>query len=167
MTPCKISRLDEQTLQISQIDPLLGELLRRVVTSADPTGSAAAQERLFSKPSEDPEESGFIEDWQEYVKPELRHLFQSALEVISGDLGRMRAESSAGGSTLTIPMSHVENWIHGLNQARLALSARHAFTEEDMDRILPLAGDPHSLALLQVRFYGILQELFLQELDDD
>jgi len=163
----QISRLDEQTLQISQLDPLLGELLHRVVASADPTGSAAAQERLFSKPSEDPEESGFIEDWQEYVKPELRHLFQSALEVISGDLGRMRAEGSEGGSTLTIPMSHVESWIHGLNQARLALSARHAFTEEDMDRILPLAGDPHSLALLQVRFYGILQELFLQELDDD
>jgi hypothetical protein len=163
----QISRLDGETLQISQLDPLLGELLRRVVAGADPTGSAAAQERLFSKPSEDPEEAAFFEDWREYVEPELRHIFQSALEVIDGDLVTMRAEGAGGGSTLTIPMTHLESWIHGLNQARLALSARHAFTEEDMDRILPLAGDPQSLALLQVRFYGILQELFLQELDSD
>jgi hypothetical protein len=163
----QISRVDGQTLQISQLDPLLGELLRRVVASADPAGSAAAQERLFSKPSDDPEETAFFEDWQEYVAPELRHIFQSALEVINGDLVTMRAEGADGGSTLTIPMNHVESWIHGLNQARLALSARHAFTEADMDRILPLAGDPQSLALLQVRFYGILQELFLQELDVD
>ena len=163
----QISRLDGQTLQISQLDPLLGELLRRVVASADPAGSATAQERLFSKPSDDPEETTLIEDWREYVEPELRHIFQSALEVIDGDLMKMRAEGASGGSTLTIPMIHLESWIHGLNQARLALSARHAFTEDDMDRILPLGGDPHSLALLQVRFYGILQELFLQELDAD
>ena len=163
----QISRIDGQTLQISQLDPLLGELLQRIVASADPTGSAAAEERLFSKPSDDPLESGFFEDWREYVEPGLRHIFQSALEVIAGDLVKMQAAGGAGASRLTIPMDHVESWIHGLNQARLALSARHAFSEEDMDRILPLAGDPHSLALLQVRFYGILQELFLQELDAD
>jgi hypothetical protein len=163
----QISRIDGQTLQISQLDPLLGELLHRVVASADPAGSEAARDRLFSKPSDDPEEATFFEDWQEYVEPELRHIFQSALEVISRDLVTMEKAKGDGGSTLTIPMNHVESWIHGLNQARLALSARHAFTEEDMDRILPLAGDPQSLALLQVRFYGILQELFLQELDDD
>jgi Domain of unknown function (DUF2017) len=163
----QISRIDGQTLRISHLDPLLGELLQRVVTSADPTGSEAAQERLFSKPTDDPEESGFVEDWREYVQPELRHIFESALEVINGDLVTMRAEEGGGGRTLTIPINHVESWIHGLNQARLALSARHAFSEEDMERILPLAGDPHSLALLQVRFYGILQELFLQELDGD
>ncbi len=161
----QISRIDGETLRISQLDPLLGELLQRVVASANPAGNAAAQERLFSKPSDDPEESAFIEDWQEYIHPDLRHIFQSALEVIHGDLGTLRVEGAAGGSTLTIPVNHLESWIHGLNQARLALSARHAFTEQDMDRILPLAGDPQSLALLQVRFYGILQELFLQELD--
>ena len=77
----------------------------------------------------------------------------------------MRTEETDGVSALAIPIKHLESWIHGLNQARLALAARHSFTEEDMDRILPLAGDPHSLALLQVRFYGILQELFLQELE--
>jgi hypothetical protein len=161
----QISRVDGQTLQISQLDPLLRELLQRIVASADPSGSAAAEQRLFSRPSDDPEESALIEDWREYVEPELRRIFQSDLEVIDGDLTTLREESPEGGSELTIPLSHLESWVHGLNQARLALSARHAFTEEDMDRILPLAGDPRSLALLQVRFYVILQEFFLQELD--
>jgi hypothetical protein len=163
----QISRINGKSLQISQLDPLLVELLQRIVASADPSGSEAAEQRLFSKPSEDPEESTLYEDWREYVEPELRHIFQSALDVISGDLVTLKEDSPKAGSTLTIPMNHVESWIHGLNQARLALSARYAFTEEDMDRILPLAGDPHSLALLQVRFYGILQELFLQELDSE
>ena len=163
----EITRIDGNALRISQLDPLLRELLERIVSSADPSGSEAAQERLFSKPTEDAGEAGFAEDWREYVAPELRQLFQSSLEVIAGDLGAMQPGEAEGESVLTIPLGHLENWIHGLNQARLALAARHSITEDDMDRILPLSGDPHALALLQIRFYGILQELFLQEVDEE
>jgi hypothetical protein len=163
----EITRLDNQTLRISQLDPLLRELLERIVSSADATGSEAAQERLFSKPADDAEEAGFVEDWREYVEPGLRQHFQSSLEVIAGDLSSMQPGEAEGESVLLISREHLERWIHGLNQARLALAARHSITEEDMDRILPLSGDPHALALLQIRFYGILQELFLQELDEE
>lgn len=162
----EITRIDGQTLRISQLDPLLRELLERIVASADPAGSEAAEARLFSKPTRDEAETDFVEDWREYVEPELRQIFQTSLQVIADDLRALEAGDTEGESVLEIPVSHLESWIHGLNQARLALSARHGFTEDDMDRVLPLSGDPRALALLQIRFYGILQELFLQELEE-
>jgi hypothetical protein len=163
----QISRPDEETVLLSQLDQMLAELLRRVVRSADPSGSEAARNRLFSAPTEDTGEAEFAEDWRNYVEPELRQLFQSSLEVIEGDVKALRLNRKAGEATLVIPVNHLESWIHGLNQARLALTARHDFDEKDMDRVVPLIGDERSFALLQVRFYGILQELFLRELEND
>ena len=152
---------------LTQLDQLLSELLRRVVRSADPTGSEAAHARLFSAPSLDAGEAEFVEDWRSYVEPELQHLFQSALEIIERDLKTLRMDHQLGEAKLTIPVGHLESWIHGLNQARLTLAARHDFREKEMDRALSFAGDERSYALLQMRFYGILQELFLRELESE
>jgi hypothetical protein len=163
----EISRPDEKNVLLSQLDQLLSELLRRIVCGADPSGNEAARNRLFSAPSQDAGEAELIEDWRSYVEPELQRLFQSSLEVIERDVKTLRTDKKSGVATLTIPVGHLEAWIHGLNQARLALAARYAFDENDLDRILPLSGDDRSYALLQVRFYGILQELFLRELEGD
>jgi hypothetical protein len=163
----QITRPDEKTVLLSRLDALLSELLRRVPQSADPGDNAAARERLFSAPTHDRKEKEFLSDWSDYIEPELAKLFLSSLEVIERDLKRLRIDKVTGEATLSLAASHLEAWIHGLNQARLALSARYDFTDEDMDRSLPIGGDPRALALLQVRFYGILQELFLRELEGD
>jgi hypothetical protein len=63
-------------------------------------------------------------------------------------------------------VKHLEAWIHALNQARLALSARFGFTERDMEDAIPIEGDQRALALFQVHFYGFLQECFLRQLED-
>ena len=152
---------------LSQLDQLLSELLRRVVRSADPSGSEAAHARLFSAPTHDASEAEMAEDWRRYVEPELAQLFQSALEIIEGDVKALRMDHKAGEAKLSIPVSHLESWIHGLNQARLTLAARYDFKEKEMDRVLPVTGDERAFALLQIRFYGILQEFFLRELEAD
>jgi len=161
----QITRPDEKTVLLSRLDPLLIELLRRIPKSADPGDSAAARKRLFSAPSHDPAETGLTEDWREYVEPELQRLFLSAIEMVEGDLKTLRFDPPDGEGALPIPTSHLESWVHGLNQARLALAARHDFSEEEMEDSLPLDGSPRALALLQIRFYGFLQELFLRELE--
>ena len=163
----QITRPDEKHVLLSQIDPLLAELLRRIPASADPADSDAARTRLFSPPTEDAGETELLEDWQLYITPELEQLFQSALEVVQGDLRKLHTDAAAGEAQLTLPLAHLEKWIHSLNQARLAIAARHGFEEEDMQDALPLAADPRSLALFQMRFYGFLQELFLRELEED
>ena len=163
----QITRPDEKTVLLSHLDALLSELLRQVPQSADPGDNAAARARLFSLPTHDKAEGEMLEDWREYVEPELAKLFLSSIEIIQADLKKLRVDQMSGDATLSISAAHLDNWVHGLNQARLALSARHDFTEEDMERSLPISGDPRALALLQIRFYGILQELFLRELEPD
>ena len=158
----EVSRLNETTILLARVDPVLAELLRRITSSADPGDSEAARARLFSAPTEDPEEDGFSEDWQEYVQPELAKLFQSSLEIINGDLKKLRSDPMTGEGSLAIPSDHLESWIHGLNQARLVLTERYQLYEDDLERHPPLASDPRSVMLLQLHVYAHLQELFLR-----
>ena len=64
-------------------------------------------------------------------------------------------------------MKNLDAWIHTLNQARLAISTRYDFTEEDMEKRVSLGGDARGLALFQVHFYGFVQECFLQQIEDE
>ena len=160
-----ISRLDEQTLTLSELDLLAVELLHQIGISAEPEGSPAAAERLFPSPSAG-RDSSLDRDWKNYVEPGLRELFQSSLEIIETDLADFPGQSSEDTYSLDLPVKHLEAWIHGLNQARLALAARYSFTEEEMEGRIPLEGDTRAFALFQVHFYGFLQECFLRELGD-
>jgi hypothetical protein len=161
----EITRPDEKTILLTAINPVVTELLRRITPSADPTGSEAAKSRIFSPPTQDLEERPFTADWREYIEPELAKLFQSALQVIEGDLRKLRMDAKTGEATMTIASDHLESWIHGLNQARLVLSERHKLHEEDPDRPPLLAADPRSFILLQMHVYADLQFLFLRMLE--
>jgi hypothetical protein len=163
----QITRTDEKTVLLSGLDSLLSELLRRIPKSADPGDNAAARARLYSPPTHDRRDRDFLSDWREFVEPELAKVFLSSIEIIERDLKKLRVDLGTGESVIAVATQDLDAWIHGLNQARLALAARHQFTEEDMERSMPLDGNPRALALLQVRFYGILQELFLRELNGD
>ena len=161
----EISRTEEKSILLSHIDPVFAELLRRVPASADPSGSEAAQRRIFSAPTEDSGEEQFASDWQEYVEPELAKLFQSALQVIAGDLKKLRVDAISGEGTMSVANDHLESWIHGLNQARLVLTERHKIQEEDLEQSPPLAADPRSFLFAQLRFYAELQGFFLHALE--
>ena len=161
----EISRPNETTILLAGIDPMLADFLRRIPSSADPGDNAAARARIFSKPTQDPREDHLAEDWREFVEPELAKLFQSALEIIHGDLQKLRSDLGTGQAAVAIHSDHLESWVHGLNQARLVLTERHQLHEEDLDRAPSLAGDPRSTLLLQLHFYAELQFLFLRLLE--
>lgn len=161
----EIQRIDEQTVAIEDLDIFLCELLHQIPDSADPSDSENARRRLFSSPTHGAE-PGFDEEWTEYVEPELSQLFQSALDVVREDLADFPPGEPDRQHRLTIPVRHLESWIHALNQARLALGARHEVTDEDMDDI-PTGGDSRALAIFQIHFYGYLQERFLHELEEE
>jgi hypothetical protein len=160
----EIYRSDEQTVVIEDLDLFLCELLRKILESADPSGSENARRRLYSSPTQGTEPD-FDEEWKEYVEPELREGFQSALDVVQGDLADLPEGDPDTYCTLHIPVEHLDGWIHALNQARLALGARHDVTDEDMENI-PTGGDARALAIFQIHFYGYLQERFLHELEE-
>ena len=158
----EVIRRDATTVGLRDLDLFSCELLHQISESADPSGSESATNRIFSSPTGGAEPE-FDREWAEYVGPDLKHCFESSLATVKGDLESLKASSEDDAYQVDIPMSHLEAWIHALNQARLVLAARYDFGEKEMER-MPLTGDMRALALYQIHFSGCLQERFLHEL---
>ena len=157
-------RVDANHVALGPLDPFALDLLRQIAGCAS-DDDPAAQARLFPSPTNGAE-GQLDHDWKNYVEPDLRRLFQSSLEVIEEDLESGVSGSSSKARTLQIPIAHLDAWIHGLNQARLAIVARHGFSSAELEGETPLEGSARALALFQTHFYGFLQESFLRELGD-
>jgi hypothetical protein len=155
-----VFRLDEQTLVITGLNVLACELLQQIPVSAEEDDATRA--RLYSSPTRggDPE---LDRDWSSYVEPDLRRLFQSAMDVVREDLADFPPSAPQPFYTLMLPIKNLGSWINALNQARLALAARYELTEEDMEKT-PKQNDTRALAITQIHFYGELQSYFLAEL---
>lgn len=160
-------RRQTDTLEISELDPFLAELLRQIPESTKPDGAEAAERRLFSLPAE-PNETELCAEWKLYVEPELRRLFRGATETVAGDLKALNGNTkSFANCTLRIPTKHAEAWLSALNQARLAIASKFAFTEAELsDHYRSPIGSRRDLSLFQVNFYGFLQEFILRELEE-
>jgi hypothetical protein len=153
-------------VEISDLDPFLAELLRQIPASADPGGVPAAEQRLFMAPA-DPHEKELCQEWKLYVEPELRRLFLSATETVAEDLNQLCGqEKSFAPQTLRIPAEHMDAWLNALNQARLALAAKHSFSDGELcDHNRSPVGSRRDLSLFQVNFYGFIQEFILRDTD--
>jgi hypothetical protein len=163
----EISRTND-AIVLGEMDPFLADLLRQIDEAAQPAGSEAAEQRLFSSPTSGSDRE-LDADWREYVRPEIEHVFQTARETVLGDLEKMALEDGDDGRsvfTVRLPVVHLDAWLNSLNQARLSLAARHSFTEKEMEHDLPNElSSPRAIALFQIHFYGILQEVILRDLD--
>ena len=154
-------------IEISELDPFLAELLRQVPSSANPEGVPAAEQRLFSPPTNG-KETEICAEWKLYVEPELRRLFQTATQTVAADLEQLNGnENKFANRTLRIPSKHADAWLSALNQARLVISAKYNFTNGELgEHFRSPIGSRRDLSLFQVNFYGFLQEFILRELDD-
>jgi hypothetical protein len=152
-----------ETLQISNLDPFLAELLRQIPQSTNAEGTPEAQARLFSKPSGEKE---ICAEWKSYVEPELRRLFRSASETVAADLTQLNGnEKSLRNRTLRIPVKHADAWLNALNQARLVIATKYNFSDEELnDHDRSPIGSRRDLGLFQINFYGFLQEFILREI---
>ena len=163
---------------LEEIEPFFLDLLHRIPASADPGDNAAAAERLFAEPVAAEDDDDFNEDWQAYVEPEIRDLFRSASEIVSGDLRALPPTDSSRDlnefvfdpalfvptdQIFELPRQHIDAWMTTLNQARLVIAAKQGFGEREMDEDMqfpPLSG--RDLCLFQIHFYDYLQQLLLQ-----
>ena len=161
----EIRRRNDQ-IELSELDPFLAELLRQIPTSADPSGVSAAEQRLFSPPSNG-KQTELCAEWKMYVEPELRRLFQTATETVAADLEQLNSnEKRFANRALRIPCKHADAWLSALNQARLVIAAKNNFTENELnDHLRSPIGSRRDLSLFQVNFYGFLQEFILREMD--
>jgi Domain of unknown function (DUF2017) len=160
-------RCRKNQIEISELDPFLAELLRQIPASANPEGASAAEERIFSPPSNGTD-SELRAEWKMYVEPELRRLFQTATQTVASDLEQLNGnEKNLANRTLRIPVKHADAWLSALNQARLVIATKNNFTETELnDHCHSPIGSRRDLSLFQVNFYGFLQEFILREIDN-
>jgi hypothetical protein len=147
-----------KSFALTGLDPFTAELLRRLPGCAG-TDDDVARRRIFPAPTGGKEEDTDT-DWHENVEPELREIFASHIAVVEADLAKMRAGDE--GEALRIPQAHGPAWIHTLNQARLALGARHNITEDHMNGEEFPENQQDALAVLQVDFYGAILAFLLR-----
>jgi hypothetical protein len=149
---------NDEGWEFSEMDPFALMLLRVLPECAAPDDDAA-RKRIFSAPTGGRDADDEANDeWREYVEPDLRELFKSHTDVVAADLAAMEGKGEA--PVLCIPADHARAWIHTLNQARLALGARHDVTEEDTAGRTQPSGEK-AFALMQIDFYASLLGLFL------
>jgi len=160
-------RRQAEVIEISELDPFLAELLRQIPESTNPEGAEAAENRLFSLPADAADED-LCAEWKLYVEPELRRLFRTATETVSADLKMLNGTTKPfANCTLRIPTKNAEAWLSALNQARLVIASKNAFTDGELcDHYRSPIGSRRDLSLFQVNFYGFLQEFILQELQN-
>ena len=152
-----------EALEISDLDPFLAELLRQIPASTDAEGASEAEERLFSRPSDETE---LCSEWKAYVEPELRRLFRSATQTVAEDLAQLNGnEKSFKNRSVAIPFEHADAWLNTLNQARLVIAVKYKFSDEELnDHDRSPIGSRRDLGLFQVNFYGFIQEFILREM---
>ena len=151
-------RSGDEGWEFAEMDPFVLELLRVLPACAEPDDDAA-RNRIFSAPTRGKDaDTDANDEWREYVEPELRELFKSHTDIVAADLATIEKKDEA--AVLRIPADHGRAWIHTLNQARLALGARHDVTEEDIAGHTPHSGEK-AFALMQIEFYATLLSLIL------
>ena len=149
-------QISDEGWVFDDMDRVVVELLRILPACAAPDDDAA-RKRIFSAPTGGADADA-DSDWREYVEPELRELFKTHTDLVAADLSALEEKEES--FTLRIPAAHGRAWIHALNQARLALGARHDVTEDDTNGRRPHSG-AKGFAIMQIDFYGMLIAMLL------
>ena len=150
-------QVSERGWLFAEMEALIVELLRGLAACADPDDEASRR-RIFSSPTGGADAKADRE-WREEIEPEMRELFQSHVDVVAADVAAIRQEGDR--FALTIPAKNARAWIHTLNQARLALGARHGVTDDDTAGRRRPRG-PKAFAIMQIDFYGMLLSALLE-----
>ena len=160
-----IRRWKDKSIEFSRIESIEAELLKQVPAAGDPEGEEKAEERLFPSPTSQGT-PGLAKDWDEFVRPELRHLFLSARKLVEEDLAGMTRRPGKIGH-LVVPLTHADSWLNALNQARLVLATKYDFTEAELSfNHTPKTFSRRDLVLLQINFYAAVQERLIEILEE-
>jgi hypothetical protein len=93
----KMRRIISKGLVLSGMPAAQLRMLEQVALHADPSGSPAASERLHQTPVKQPQndtDEELVDDWQEFVMPDLRQEFTKQLDCVANDLRQAQPEST-------------------------------------------------------------------------
>jgi hypothetical protein len=161
-----IRRLKESSIELVDIEPIEADLLRQIPIVCESGGDSQSEARLFSNPA-DAGEGQILNDWVEYVQPELRHLFLSAKNTVKEDLEKITNFPGRLGR-LVVPRGHSDAWLNALNQARLILATKFNFTDRELSlHEAPKWFSRRESVLRQINFYAEIQERIIDAIEDE
>lgn len=123
------------------------------------------------------EDSEFIEDWSEFVQPDLDQLFDDARSCVAKDLdaASKKIEIESGEmeaavdwpTRIEVPDDHSEQWYSAINQARLLMNEAHGLGEaserfESDSFEESEEGVENFLLLAQYEFYTAIQSILIE-----
>lgn len=103
-----------------------------------------------------------IEDWREFVIPDLQEQFATSLEKIREVMADAIETCENGTGSLWITPELGFDWYSSLNQARLAIETRHRFGDTSVNQLDPDANPRRQSAYYRSQFYSALQSLLLE-----
>jgi hypothetical protein len=162
MIDLRVRPIDEKSVRISGMTPVLAAMLGELPEILDLREAPAAQVRLYPNPIAGDDNAN--KDWQQTTGAELRHLFVSAGETVTRDLTAIAAdgEDASSGYQVTFPVEHVNAWMSAINQARLILAEVHQIDEAEMSRADLDPRRPKDMAALRIHVLGYLLHLFVE-----
>jgi hypothetical protein len=161
-----IRRLKGDSIELINIEPLEADLLKQVPGVCESGEDSRSEARLFSPPA-DSSEGQFLNDWAEYVRPELLHLFLSARNTFKEDVKKLASTPGRLGR-LVVPRAHTDAWLNALNQARLILATKFDFTDRELsNHNAPKWFSRRDLVLQQINFYAEIQERIIDAVEDE
>src|SRR3984957_3373988 len=159
-----IRKWKNKAIELSRIEQIEAELLKQVPACCELDEGSDAESRIFPAPA-NATEPDLLRDWEEYVRPELRHLFRSAKETVETDLESLKMKVGRLGR-FVVPLEHGESWLNALNQARLILAAKFEFSERELSAFdLPRTFSQRELVLDQINFYAAIQARIIEILN--
>jgi len=96
------------------------------------------------------------EDWQEFVAPDIAHLFESQLHKIKHQLDKI-----GDGHEIYINKENSEHWYGAVNQARLQLEKQYKLSQIKENSDKSLLEKEQASALGRDEFYLIIQSLII------
>jgi len=182
----RIRRVKSKGIVLSSLPASQLALLQQIPLHADPSGSPAAAARLYQSPIKhplNPADDAVVNDWNDYVVPDLHDDFARQLDLVSADLRLVQPQPPTARTDsqhqtdseddpptttpsryyeLTIPFDHLESWYGALNQARLVMQERYQFPEiENLAAIVSLLTSENLKPYLASRFYTEIQAALL------
>jgi len=185
----------EDIWALDALNPMEWHFLCELPDAAAGSGMdpAAVKNSLFPCPLADDTEMDSdleqqIEDWNEYVQPEIESIFDEARKTVIRDLEtaeKLPATEFFESDELEeitlpdsepldyrrvlIPLDHADAWYSALNQARLLMNEEHEITDS-MERFSFLMGSEGELSpergllLAQYEMYSAIQSILVENL---
>lgn len=131
-------------------------LLRAIVADA-----ADEKEDLASRLGGMVKEQSLVEDWQEFVVPDLRESFQDHLAEVGAAVESASYQAEGGAGPIWISPDDADAWYSALNQARLAIEEIHRFGADEHFEVSAMP-EIRQAAYIRSRFYCAIQGLLLE-----